>query len=146
MLNWTDLSVYFDLLQGIKQTDHFGFICRDQCEGGPSQYMCYVFQCATESLVSPTSVKPCNFIFIFLNVSLWFRWMRWWWHWSRPLVQQLSYKAIRHRSSCAKRVPCMTCTSSVRGSKVDHVNFRHFTLHHKYIDAWSALHYRENIK
>lgn len=37
--------------QGIKQTDHFGFICRDQCEGGPSQYMCYVFQCATESLV-----------------------------------------------------------------------------------------------
>ncbi|XP_072252721.1 TBC1 domain family member 4 isoform X2 [Leuresthes tenuis] len=37
--------------QGIRQTDHFGFICRDQSESGPSQYMCYVFQCASESLV-----------------------------------------------------------------------------------------------
>ncbi|XP_072300949.1 TBC1 domain family member 4 isoform X2 [Eucyclogobius newberryi] len=37
--------------QGIQQTDHFGFICRDNCEGGPSQYVCYVFQCASESLV-----------------------------------------------------------------------------------------------
>ncbi|XP_028289534.1 TBC1 domain family member 4 isoform X2 [Parambassis ranga] len=37
--------------QGIKQTDHFGFICRDQSESGPSQYVCYVFQCASESLV-----------------------------------------------------------------------------------------------
>ncbi|XP_076021770.1 TBC1 domain family member 4 isoform X2 [Genypterus blacodes] len=37
--------------QGIKQTDHFGFICRDQAESGPSQYVCYVFQCASESLV-----------------------------------------------------------------------------------------------
>ncbi|MEQ2165655.1 TBC1 domain member 4 [Goodea atripinnis] len=39
------------LFQGVKQTDHFGFICRDQSESGPSQYVCYVFQCASESLV-----------------------------------------------------------------------------------------------
>ncbi|XP_023684768.2 TBC1 domain family member 4-like isoform X1 [Paramormyrops kingsleyae] len=40
--------------QGIKQTDHFGFVCRDlgEREPGPSQYICYVFQCASESLVS----------------------------------------------------------------------------------------------
>ncbi|XP_048835149.1 TBC1 domain family member 4-like isoform X2 [Brienomyrus brachyistius] len=38
--------------QGIKQTDHFGFVCRDPGEPGPSQYVCYVFQCASESLVS----------------------------------------------------------------------------------------------
>ncbi|KAF5902005.1 TBC1 domain family member 4 isoform X2, partial [Clarias magur] len=37
--------------QGVKQTDHFGFICRDVVESGPSQYLCYVFQCANESLV-----------------------------------------------------------------------------------------------
>ncbi|XP_016895278.2 TBC1 domain family member 4 isoform X2 [Cynoglossus semilaevis] len=37
--------------QGIRQTDHFGFICRDQSESGQSQYVCYVFQCASESLV-----------------------------------------------------------------------------------------------
>ncbi|XP_029314527.1 TBC1 domain family member 4 isoform X2 [Cottoperca gobio] len=37
--------------QGVKQSDHFGFICRDQIESGPSQYVCYVFQCASESLV-----------------------------------------------------------------------------------------------
>ncbi|XP_055005327.1 TBC1 domain family member 4 isoform X2 [Boleophthalmus pectinirostris] len=46
--NFKDIS---SCCQGIKQTDHFGFICRDQCEGGPSQYTCYVFQCASESLV-----------------------------------------------------------------------------------------------
>ncbi|XP_033842560.1 TBC1 domain family member 4 isoform X2 [Periophthalmus magnuspinnatus] len=46
--NFKDIS---SCCQGIKQTDHFGFICRDQCEGGPSQYVCYVFQCASESLV-----------------------------------------------------------------------------------------------
>lgn len=39
-------------IQGVKQTDHFGFICRDVLESGPSQYTCYVFQCASESLVS----------------------------------------------------------------------------------------------
>lgn len=44
--------------QGIKRSDHFGFICRDQIESGPSQYMCFVFQCANESLVSHTS--PIN--------------------------------------------------------------------------------------
>uniref|UniRef100_A0A8C3ACR5 TBC1 domain family member 4 n=1 Tax=Cyclopterus lumpus TaxID=8103 RepID=A0A8C3ACR5_CYCLU len=37
--------------QGVKQSDHFGFICRDRAEDGPSQYGCYVFQCASESLV-----------------------------------------------------------------------------------------------
>lgn len=46
--------IRFCLQQGVKQTDHFGFICRDQSESGPSQYMCYVFQCANESLVSCT--------------------------------------------------------------------------------------------
>lgn len=44
--------------QGIKHSDHFGFICRDQIESGPSQYVCFVFQCASESLVSPTT--PVN--------------------------------------------------------------------------------------
>ncbi|XP_040003745.1 TBC1 domain family member 4 isoform X4 [Xiphias gladius] len=46
--NFKDIS---SCCQGIKQTDHFGFICRDQSESGPSQYVCYVFQCASESLV-----------------------------------------------------------------------------------------------
>ncbi|XP_013928092.1 PREDICTED: TBC1 domain family member 4, partial [Thamnophis sirtalis] len=36
---------------GIKQIDHFGFICRESSEPGISQYACYVFQCASESLV-----------------------------------------------------------------------------------------------
>uniref|UniRef100_UPI0037E90F43 TBC1 domain family member 4 isoform X2 n=1 Tax=Semicossyphus pulcher TaxID=241346 RepID=UPI0037E90F43 len=46
--NFKDIS---SCCQGIKQSDHFGFICRDQSESGPSQYMCYIFQCASESLV-----------------------------------------------------------------------------------------------
>lgn len=46
--------------QGIKHTDHFGFICRHQSESGPSQYVCYVFQCASESLVSPTNSQKCK--------------------------------------------------------------------------------------
>ncbi|XP_047226095.1 TBC1 domain family member 4 isoform X5 [Girardinichthys multiradiatus] len=46
--NFKDIS---SCCQGVKQTDHFGFVCRDQSESGPSQYVCYVFQCATESLV-----------------------------------------------------------------------------------------------
>ncbi|XP_045910822.1 TBC1 domain family member 4 isoform X1 [Micropterus dolomieu] len=46
--NFKDIS---SCCQGIKQSDHFGFICRDQSESGPNQYVCYVFQCATESLV-----------------------------------------------------------------------------------------------
>uniref|UniRef100_A0A4W5KP64 TBC1 domain family member 4 n=1 Tax=Hucho hucho TaxID=62062 RepID=A0A4W5KP64_9TELE len=36
---------------GINKTDHFGFIFRDPGESGPGQYVCYVFQCASESLV-----------------------------------------------------------------------------------------------
>ncbi|XP_059198854.1 TBC1 domain family member 4 isoform X3 [Centropristis striata] len=46
--NFKDIS---SCCQGVKQSDHFGFICRDQSEPGPSQYVCYVFQCANESLV-----------------------------------------------------------------------------------------------
>ncbi|XP_076857643.1 TBC1 domain family member 4 isoform X2 [Brachyhypopomus gauderio] len=46
--NFKDIS---SCSQGVKQTDHFGFICRDTTESGPSQYLCYVFQCANESLV-----------------------------------------------------------------------------------------------
>ncbi|XP_041662397.1 TBC1 domain family member 4 isoform X3 [Cheilinus undulatus] len=46
--NFKDIS---SCCQGIKQSDHFGFICRDQLESGSSQYVCYVFQCASESLV-----------------------------------------------------------------------------------------------
>ncbi|XP_065107827.1 TBC1 domain family member 4 isoform X2 [Paramisgurnus dabryanus] len=46
--NFKDIS---SCLQGVKQTDHFGFICRDVFESGTSQYVCYVFQCASESLV-----------------------------------------------------------------------------------------------
>ncbi|KAM3862410.1 TBC1 domain family member 4 [Diretmus argenteus] len=46
--NFKDIS---SCSQGVKQTDHFGFICRDSAEPGPSQYVCYVFQCASESLV-----------------------------------------------------------------------------------------------
>ncbi|XP_028291200.1 TBC1 domain family member 4 isoform X1 [Gouania willdenowi] len=46
--NFKDIS---SCCQGIKQTDHFGFICRDPAESGPNHYVCYVFQCASESLV-----------------------------------------------------------------------------------------------
>ncbi|TNN66802.1 TBC1 domain family member 4 [Liparis tanakae] len=47
--NFKDIS---SCCQGVKQSDHFGFICRDHAESGPGQYGCYVFQCASESLVS----------------------------------------------------------------------------------------------
>ncbi|XP_057191787.1 TBC1 domain family member 4 isoform X3 [Triplophysa rosa] len=46
--NFKDIS---SCSQAVKQTDHFGFICRDVVESGTSQYVCYVFQCASESLV-----------------------------------------------------------------------------------------------
>ncbi|CAK6959141.1 TBC1 domain family member 4 isoform X1 [Scomber scombrus] len=46
--NFKDIS---SCCQGIKQTDHFGFICRDPSESGSNQYVCFVFQCASESLV-----------------------------------------------------------------------------------------------
>ncbi|XP_061081628.1 TBC1 domain family member 4 isoform X2 [Conger conger] len=46
--NFKDIS---SCSQGIKQTDHFGFVCRDPAQSGSSQYVCYVFQCASESLV-----------------------------------------------------------------------------------------------
>uniref|UniRef100_H3AHC3 TBC1 domain family member 4 n=1 Tax=Latimeria chalumnae TaxID=7897 RepID=H3AHC3_LATCH len=37
--------------KGAKCVDHFGFICRECIEAGLNQYVCYVFQCASESLV-----------------------------------------------------------------------------------------------
>ncbi|KAK7166486.1 hypothetical protein R3I93_006300 [Phoxinus phoxinus] len=37
--------------QGIRHVDHFGFICRESVECGGCQFVCYVFQCANESLV-----------------------------------------------------------------------------------------------
>ncbi|PNJ73259.1 TBC1D4 isoform 4 [Pongo abelii] len=46
--NFKDIS---SCSQGIKHVDHFGFICRESPEPGLSQYICYVFQCASESLV-----------------------------------------------------------------------------------------------
>ncbi|XP_044635791.2 TBC1 domain family member 4 isoform X7 [Equus asinus] len=46
--NFKDIS---SCSQGIKHVDHFGFICRESPEPGLSQYTCYVFQCASESLV-----------------------------------------------------------------------------------------------
>uniref|UniRef100_A0A8C3KHZ5 TBC1 domain family member 4 n=1 Tax=Calidris pygmaea TaxID=425635 RepID=A0A8C3KHZ5_9CHAR len=46
--NFKDIS---SCSQGIKHVDHFGFICRESVEPGISQYVCYVFQCASESLV-----------------------------------------------------------------------------------------------
>ncbi|KAJ3592281.1 hypothetical protein NHX12_007409 [Muraenolepis orangiensis] len=47
--NFKDIS---SCSQGLKHTDHFGFICRDPVEFGPSQYVCFVLQCANESLVA----------------------------------------------------------------------------------------------
>lgn len=59
-------ALVLGLLQGIKHSDHFGFICRDQLESGPSQYVCFVFQCASESLVSHARlVKENNLILLF---------------------------------------------------------------------------------
>ncbi|XP_072266724.1 TBC1 domain family member 4 isoform X4 [Pyxicephalus adspersus] len=46
--NFKDIS---SCSQGIKHIDHFGIVCRECVEPGISQYICYVFQCATEALV-----------------------------------------------------------------------------------------------
>uniref|UniRef100_A0A803YSN0 TBC1 domain family member 4 n=1 Tax=Meleagris gallopavo TaxID=9103 RepID=A0A803YSN0_MELGA len=51
--NFKDIS---SCSQGIKHVDHFGFICRESVEPALSQYVCYVFQCASESL----KMKPEN--------------------------------------------------------------------------------------
>ena len=56
----SNILFVLNLLQGVKQSDHFGFICRDPVESGPSQYVCYVFQCASESLVSHTKHEHSN--------------------------------------------------------------------------------------
>ncbi|XP_043918078.1 TBC1 domain family member 1 [Protopterus annectens] len=37
--------------QGIRHVDHFGFICRETPENRGCQFVCYVFQCASEALV-----------------------------------------------------------------------------------------------
>ncbi|XP_075203074.1 TBC1 domain family member 1 isoform X3 [Anomaloglossus baeobatrachus] len=37
--------------QGIQHVDHFGFICREPLHTGGCHFVCYVFQCANESLV-----------------------------------------------------------------------------------------------
>ncbi|XP_059418062.1 TBC1 domain family member 4-like isoform X4 [Carassius carassius] len=46
--NFKDISSFS---QGVKKTDHFGFICQDVVESGSALNVCYVFQCASESLV-----------------------------------------------------------------------------------------------
>ncbi|KAM9320504.1 TBC1 domain family member 4 [Gastrophryne carolinensis] len=46
--NFKDIS---SCSQGIKHTDHLGIVCRECVEPGINQYICYVFQCATEALV-----------------------------------------------------------------------------------------------
>ncbi|KAK1168053.1 TBC1 domain family member 4-like isoform X1 [Acipenser oxyrinchus oxyrinchus] len=46
--NFKDIS---SCSQGIQHIDHFGFICREAVESGLCQYVCYVFQCASDSLV-----------------------------------------------------------------------------------------------
>lgn len=132
------------LTQGIKQTDHFGFICRDQSESGPSQYCCFVFQCASESLVSPGKDEnaflfhsPCSSVLI-CRVSLCdcdVRWMRWCWLWSRPSPQPPPYRATKPRSSCVKPAPCTTCTSSVSGSKVRE-SHRHVSPPFARLNSW----------
>lgn len=37
--------------------DHFGFICRETAEEGSCHFVCYVFQCANESLVRDMKTK-----------------------------------------------------------------------------------------
>eukprot|EP00079_Xenopus_tropicalis_P008672 XP_002931984.2 PREDICTED: TBC1 domain family member 4 isoform X2 [Xenopus tropicalis] len=46
--NFKDIS---SCSQGIKHIDHFGLVCRECVEPGINQYICYVFQCASEALV-----------------------------------------------------------------------------------------------
>lgn len=117
------------LLQGIKHSDHFGFICRDQFESGPSQYVCFVFQCASESLVShtrlvkenphPLILSPTNLsVYVCVVTFVHVRWMKWCLRWSRPSLQQQLCRATKRRSSYVKPAPCTACTNSVSGLKV----------------------------
>ncbi|XP_069061379.1 TBC1 domain family member 4 isoform X2 [Pleurodeles waltl] len=46
--NFKDIS---SCSQGIRHIDHFGLVCRECIEPGINQYVCYVFQCASEALV-----------------------------------------------------------------------------------------------
>lgn len=51
------------LCQGIRHVDHFGFICRESSESGGCHFVCYVFQCTDEALVSnineENNLVPC---------------------------------------------------------------------------------------
>lgn len=38
--------------------DHFGFICRESSENGGFHFVCYVFQCTDEALVSERKEQP----------------------------------------------------------------------------------------
>lgn len=38
--------------------DHFGFICRESSENGGFHFVCYVFQCTDEALVSERNEEP----------------------------------------------------------------------------------------
>lgn len=38
--------------------DHFGFICRESSESGGFHFVCYVFQCTDEALVSERKEEP----------------------------------------------------------------------------------------
>jgi hypothetical protein len=60
----------FNLLQGTRHPVHFGFISR---EPGPSAntFTCYVFQCATEAVVSMTCSKVKHLAICFgLNIHV----------------------------------------------------------------------------
>ncbi|XP_053311382.1 TBC1 domain family member 4 isoform X2 [Spea bombifrons] len=46
--NFKDIS---SCTQGINHIDHFGIVCRECVEPGINQYICYVFQCASDALV-----------------------------------------------------------------------------------------------
>lgn len=57
------------LPQGIRHVDHFGFICRESSGGGGFHFVCYVFQCTNEALVSEKGhFLPWNLIYT--DVSL----------------------------------------------------------------------------
>lgn len=98
--------------QGVKQTDHFGFICRDAVESGPNQYMCYVFQCASESLVS-SSIPPSF------------------------LPQQRAHMPLIHYLSGRKKTmtaPCPWC-----GHNLWHTSGRRLKPEWQWIWFWSVL-------
>lgn len=54
--------------------DHFGFICRESSENGGFHFVCYVFQCTDEALVSERKERPivilCS-VFCWISSQLW---------------------------------------------------------------------------